>query len=180
VRRLLVAAAVVVVSASGLTAPAHAEGLGFSDELVFTGCVDLRPPEQAVGGSGTADGLRRCQPPFTNVPVTCTIVSDAEMGSTGNEVENCNLTLAVTYVNIVCGFGTWAGTMTVTSPSESYVIVFTVTYAGGQGSVSGISSSEETGFVDQWTGTITRLASGPCPVSEYAVVGSLTANDIPG
>jgi hypothetical protein len=150
--KLLVVATVLAAASSGLTGTAHAEGTGWSDLLVASGCLNTNPPVQTVGGGGNFSGP---VVPCNGVGVVC------EIGSDGNpipEAGGCTITFNGTYTNIVCGTGTATGSVVLNESDDSETIVFNVVFAAGEGVLTGTSSTDN--GTDLWAGVVNILPTG--------------------
>jgi hypothetical protein len=178
IKRTIVTAAVALsLAAPGLT-PAHAEGLGFSDVLVVSGCLTPNPAVPVNGGTGAFSGPSACSGTFAGVPGACVIASDPAGAET--LPENCDITFSGTYDNLACGTGTAAGTANVASPSESESIAFNVTFVAGQGVITGTSASDDS-VSERWAGVVDIVPTNtpPCPVTQFRFSSVVVAVDSP-
>lgn len=123
-----------------------------------------------IGGTGN----------YSAVSSICTIVSTEDGTAPTPEEGGCTLTTSGTYQNIVCGTGTAAGTLTVSSSldtDDSFSATYTAAFVGFHGQLAGVvTTGADAGA--QLAGTVDLAIVVPPvpPVGDCALTLQFEAN----
>jgi hypothetical protein len=182
-RRLLVVVSSLALGGSALAGTASAvEAPVFSDAVAISGCVNVSPAVQLVGGGGSFTGPVTCNPPYNVVPNVCEIVSDPDLPAVEGPFDCLpGLSFSGTYTNIVCGTGSASGTANLPEADETYHITFLVQFVAGQGVFVGDAPTDD-GW-DIFTGPVDIIPTAPfppaCPITQFRFTTALAAVDSP-